>query len=278
MARIFYYAYHYISRGRGIIKASDAVIAISDELYTLIPKEYGISQDKVHLVYNGIDIGLFRPKSVVKKPHKSILFVGQLVEQKGAQHLIRAMPTIREKFDARLTVVGGGPYLDKLEELTLELELGKRTTYKSIDTEKTPWNLDEAINDNGAVTGPYVEFVGSVPHDKLPEYYSACDVCVFPTTRKEGMPLAVMEAMACEAPVIASDIGGIKSIITSGLTGILIPPGDVKSIAASVIEVLNEPILAREMAKNARKRCIEHFSLDEMVTNTLRVYMEVTNV
>ena len=93
--------------------------------------------------------------------------------------------------------------------------------------------------------------------------------------RMEGLPLVVLEAMACGKPLITTRIGGIPTAVKNYVNGILISPGDLMGLKKSILEVLNQPELARKLAKNARKSVLENFSLDKMVERTIRVYEDL---
>ena len=91
----------------------------------------------------------------------------------------------------------------------------------------------------------------------------------------EGLPYVIPEAMSCGKPVIASRIGGIPTIIEDGKDGILIEPGSLKELKETIIEVLDDEELSRQLGENAREKIVERYSLDRMVDDTIRVYESV---
>ncbi len=247
--KIAYHIFCHHFRTNGLIRGSDAVIAISDELVQRIPDEFGISIDRVHKVYNGIDDELFAPResplSEDYKDKKIILAVSVLHRQKGIHHLIKAFQCLSETMpDLCLIIVGVGPYEDELRDMSKGYE-------------------------------NKIEFCGKVPNDRLWEYYDLCDIFVMPTLAFEGLPLTLLEAMACAKPVIASDTGGISSVISDDADGILIRKGNEKGIASALERVLKDPEFANRLGMSARKKVEESFSLKGMAKKTVEVYESV---
>jgi glycosyltransferase involved in cell wall biosynthesis len=249
--RIARQLYNHHFRTNRILQASDKVIAISRELTESIPREYHISRDKVRTIYNGIDTERFKPGESRLRgrfPGKRIvLSVSVLHKQKGVQNLIKAFGKVAENVPgAHLIVVGDGPYRRNLEGLA----------------------RNQGLKDD-------VTFTGKVPNTELREYYNACDSFVIPTVRVEGLPLIELEAMACGKPVIASDIGGIPTVIENMVNGLLVKPGDVDELAKRIVEVLGDSRLASRLGTRARKTIEDGFSRRKMVEETIKVYESV---
>ncbi|MFH1402724.1 MAG: glycosyltransferase family 4 protein [Candidatus Altiarchaeota archaeon] len=250
--KIGFHLFNYQFRFKEMISESDAVIAISKELAENAPSEFKIPAEKVKMVINGVDTEDFRPsESRLKKSlgeGRVILSVSVLHRQKGVQHLINAMKDILVKApDAVLVIVGDGPYKKDLEELASKKELRERIIFK-----------------------------GRVPNTELIEYYNSCDVFAIPTVRVEGLPLIELEAMSCGKPVVASNIGGIPTVIEDRVNGMLANPGDAKDLAGKILEVLCDKKLSEKLGKNARKTILEKYSRERMAENTIRVYEDVT--
>lgn len=232
----------------------DATIATSNEQVKIIRRWHFIPKDKIHKVFNGVDTDVFAPKPNpnitlrerygVGKGDKIILTVSRLQEQKGIQNIIRAMPAIlKEMKNAKLMVVGDGDYTGELKELTSRLGMEGN-----------------------------IIFTGTVPFEKLPYYFNACDVFVNPTVRQDGYDLTIIEAMACAKPVVVSNIGSVPTVVEHGVDGLLTPPGDVQALREGVVKVLSVEGLRKRMGKNARKKVVENFSLDRMVEDMIKVY------
>jgi len=229
-------------------------IAVSYQIYEDIRKHENTPEDRMVAIPNGIDVSRFKPmpveelrESLNSMDEKIIVSIGAIHKQKGFHLLLKVLPDIL-KYDnkVRLVIVGTGPYLDRLKMIADKL------------------NISESV-----------VFAGRVSDDDLPGYYNLADVIVNPTMRLEGLPLVIPEAMACEKPVIASAIGGIKDVIENGVSGTLVPPGDVDALKENIIRILSDEQLAHELGKNARKRVVDRFSLDRMVEDTLNVYESV---
>jgi len=248
--KIIFHLYNQYAITKPFVQASDMVIAISKELTESFPKDYGISPAKVRTVYNGIDTERFKPtESKIKGSYKGkriILTVSVLHKQKGVQYLIEAMKNVSEKFsNVHLVVVGDGPYRKELEALARKLGVEGRVT-----------------------------FAGKRSNEEVKDYYNACEVFAIPTVRVEGLPLIELESMACGKPVVASNIGGIPTVIEDGVNGILVPPGDGKKLSAQLIRVLGDAKLAARLGSEARKTIEKDFSRKSMVENTLKAYGE----
>lgn len=230
------------------------IIATSNEQVGILTKWYNFPLNNIYKVFNGVDIDDFRPgkKSTVLNKykienHKTILTVSKIIEQKGIQNIILAMPDIL-KYDEniKLVVVGDGDYISELKKLTKKLRI---------------WTN--------------VIFIGNVSFESLPDYFNACDLFVNPTIRQNGYDLTILEAMACEKPVVVSNIGSVPTVIEDGVDGLLVPTGDIKKLAEAVIKVLTDKELAERLGKAARKKIVEKFSVESMVDGTIKVYEEV---
>ncbi len=118
-----------------------------------------------------------------------------------------------------------------------------------------------------------VLFAGA--RDHVPSLLAGCDVLALPSYA-EGMPLVVLEAMAQSRPVVASAVGGSPEVVVDGVTGLLVPPGDVHALAAALRGLLADPERARRLGEAGRARVEADFSADVMCRRVLRVYDEVT--
>jgi glycosyltransferase involved in cell wall biosynthesis len=205
-----------------------------------------------HVVPNGVDVSVFRPRpqqearaqlGLIAGP----LFVcaGRLNHEKGVHHAIRALKELPEHFpEARLVVVGEGEEREPLERLAQSLGLDGR-----------------------------VVFVGAQPHDILAGYLGAADVFLFPTERAEAAPLVLPQAMACGSAVVASDIGGITEVVrTTGANGLLVPPGDVSALGNAMQRLIDDERRRRLLGEAARRRVLAEYTVERMVEGTVEVY------
>lgn len=225
------------------------IVATYDALY-VAARQRGYT---AHLSYNGIDVDQFTPHPTrrdamrralgIDPSAQLLLMVGTANRQKGLWLGAESFLALKARHpDLRLLVVGDGPDL--------------------------PWlraRLETAAD--------HVRLVGAVPQADLPAFYASSDVFVYPTLRMEGLPLAILYALAAALPVVASDRGGIRSAIKDGETGILVPPGDRRALALAVERVLDDPFLAGTLGKRGRELACADFDARSC---TARLLAELT--
>jgi glycosyltransferase involved in cell wall biosynthesis len=170
-----------------------------------------------------------------------VICVGQLEYIKGHHVLVEAWPAVGAAVPgAQLVLVGTGPQRGALEERA-----------RSLGVSST------------------IAFAGFRPRAR--PLMASADVFVQPSLT-EGMPNAVLEAMAASRPVVASSVGGIPELIVDGESGILVPPADPHALAAAVARLLVDRALAVRLATAAAKRARDRFSLDRVVSETGALY------
>jgi len=203
---------------RMLIYRSEFDLTITvDEEYVKFAREFGL-KNKIVYVPNGVDVERFRGKE--NRQGNKILFVGRLFRQKGLKYLMEAFKKI--KGDYELIIVGKGPEEKELKELAEE--------------------------DNR------VKFLGYV--DRVEQYYLSSDIFVLPSVW-EGTPLVLLEAWAARLPVIATRVGGVREIASSGDT-YLIEPKNVEQLETAIEALLGDEKLRRKFAQNAYRKAKEH--------------------
>jgi len=240
---IAHYAARFYERsiGRWILGKSNRIVAVS---YAV--KEYaetmGVNPRKVSVVPNGVDILQFRPPSRVKPDGVlRVGFIGRLIANKGPQYLVEAAPRILRNFPGvRFQVAGGGPMLHELQNRIREL--GIQTAFR---------------------------FLGTVPSNV--EFLQSCDVVVRPSLT-DGMPLTVLEAMACGKPTVASKVGGTPEILQDGDTGYLVQPRDMDQLVSRISRLLADPKLRAKMGRRARDFAERYYSWAEIARQMTTVY------
>ena len=244
--RVLGIAYFYLGllmTRRTFAEGSDALFVTSQQQKGIAVRHYRFRPEKVHVLPNAVRTDQFTPPPDDCPISGRLLAVARLLEQKGVQVVIRALPRIRAAIPtATLDIVGDGEYRRRLVELVADLGLGSCVT-----------------------------FHGSVDYAALPQFYRSCDLFVNPTLRANGYDLTVLQAMACGRPVVASDVGSLPELVT-GATGILTPPGDEGAFAGAVIALLQDETHARQMGRAARSRVEAEFSLDALLDGTLEIY------
>lgn len=200
---------------------------------------------KIFVVPNGVDTELFKPVSV--KDSNLITWVGRFVPEKGLVYFLRAMRMVVEEHgDVRFVLVGDGPLRAELVKLVDKLGLTGR-----------------------------VDFVGSIGRVDVAELLSKSSIFVFPSLR-EGLPLSVLEAMACGVPVVGSDIPGVNDVVKHGENGFLVLPRDSKGLAESVLALLDDDDLRRRFGEEARKVIVDDYGWDIVLGKIEKIYNETT--
>jgi len=181
----------------------------------------------------------FFPDASVRRADGELLFVGRLVEKKGVAVLLDALPAILQACPTvRLTLVGRGP-----DEAALRQRAAK---------------LGIAAN---------VDFVGPIANARLPEFYRRATLFVAPSViardgDQEGLGLVYAEALACECPVVASDLAAIRDVVADGVSGRTARAGDSVDLSACVIELLGDPEQRARLARAGRAAVCETFDWD----------------
>ncbi|MBZ4664797.1 glycosyltransferase family 4 protein [Mahella sp.] len=219
------------------------IIAVSDALAEYLCS-CGISQDKIAVVYNGVNIRYY-DNIDTGEYHKEGGFVigtaARLIPQKGIDVLLEAFYMLLHKYNnAKLVIAGDGPSRMELERWCWEMNIADR-----------------------------VSFLGYI--SDINAFMQRLDVFVLPSL-SEGFGISVLEAMACAKPVIASSVGGVPEIIDHGRTGLLFPPGDSGTLAMYLEYLIEHKKEAIDMGLRARRRLDGHFDVRTMVKKIEGIY------
>ena len=222
--------------------------AVSRDVAGRLASSFGIPAAKLRVVYNGIDPGPFdAPVSPVLRAELTggtsravVLTSARLAAQKGLDTLLAAAALVP---DAVFVIAGDGPDRAVLETRARGLGIAER-----------------------------VRFLG--PRPDVPQLLAVADLFVLPSLF-EGLPLAVLEAMAAAKPVVASRIGGTDEAVVESVTGLLVPPSDPGALAGAIRTVLADPQLALRLGAAGRARVIETFSAERMVQAVEASYGEL---
>lgn len=231
---------------RRVLTEAEGVVTLSEYTAGLL-KELGVPPHRIVKVRMGIDAGRFRPDPggrAVRDRHglagaPVLLTVARLVQRKGHDVVIRALPRIRRAMpDAVYLIVGAGPEGERLRRFA------------------------EAVGVADAVI-----FAGFVPEADLPAYYAACDCFILCSrqvgTDVEGAGIVSLEASASGRPVIAGRSGGTDEHVVHGETGLLVDPTDPAAIAEAVLAVMGNPAEARRLGQQGRRMIEERFVWDK---------------
>jgi glycosyltransferase involved in cell wall biosynthesis len=198
--------------------------------------------------------GRFLP-SACRRREKSLLFVGRLVEKKGLEYLIRAMPKVLEKHPgANLTIAGSGPEESAARQLVTALGIER-----------------------------HVRFLGAVPNSEMSPWYQASEVVVFPSVvakdgDQEGFGLVLVEAMGCECAVIGTDLPAIRDIIVDGKTGLIVPEKDPKALAEKIVYLFDNPVIRSSLGRDGRSFVLEMYDWRNIASRYEAFYAELMAV
>ena len=247
---------YFKKRLRGIVDTwGEKVIAISDAVKTHLEADLGVREERIALIYSGVDINRFArdyfpdeiammKKALGLKDGPVIGTIGRLSAIKGQKYFIEAMKDIVAKRpDAQALILGSGEEEAALKKMT-----------KSLGIEGS------------------VHFFSSCPDTH--QFLSVMDVFVFPSI-KEGLGIALLEALASRRPCVASRIGGIENIIDNGSNGLLVPVGDTGAISEEVVRLLEDEPLRKKMGELAKALVRDRFSLDVMAGKVMELYKRV---
>ncbi|MDW5562360.1 MAG: glycosyltransferase family 4 protein [Methanomassiliicoccus sp.] len=224
---------------RWIYRSADGIIC-----YTEVEKaglvELGIPEEKIAVIHNGIDTGLFRPASP-REESEQLLWIGRYTPGKGVRYLIDAFAQLK-KDNPRLSLlmVGKGPEKAAIAERVRELGL----------------NGSVIMND-------------FVPNDELPDIYRRSRAFVLPSI-EEGVPRALLEAMACGVPAVCTSLPQLVDIVSGA--GLLVPVRDSRAIAEQLSRILSDDALSARLGEVGTERVRSQYSWDDTVRRTLSYF------
>ncbi len=228
------------------LNSGDSAIAVSEDLVEKM-RFLGVDVNKIVLLMNAVDTERFKParnKLLRNKYHIHdkellILFVGYLDVFKGIFEILNAFHNLKNKSsNLKLMMVGGGPKESELKTLVSEFD------------------LEDAVI-----------FTGEVKPGIIQEYYQAADIFVLPSHIK-GVPVVVIEAMACGLPVVVSN----TEIVEDGLNGFLVPHNNSELLANKIEILVNDPVLREKFRKESIKTINKEFNINIKVEKLIKLY------
>jgi len=219
----------------------DYHIAVSEKIGKTLVDKFGVSKGKVHTVYNGVDTTHYNPdifdRQVCLKRlgldvnTKIISYIGRLSSEKGITYLPEIAKRILQD-KVHFLIVGDGPDIEALRRMIRKQ------------------NIESSVS-----------IVGY--HEDIRSFLSATSILILPSL-VEGFPRIVLESLAMRVPVIASDVGELRSLIKNGWNGYLVKPGDINAFEARISELLNDENKAKEFGKRGRQLVSTRYSLENM--------------
>jgi glycosyltransferase involved in cell wall biosynthesis len=230
---------------RLILRNYAAVVAVSEEVRQRLLKA-GVRNEKIHIVRNGIDLRPFDNaapslRNVAPNNAPIVGLIGRLATEKGVDIFLRAAARVLIELPAtKFIVVGEGPDREQLELLIDELR----------------------IRNNVFMLGR---------RDDMPSVYASLDIMVS-ASRREGLPMALLEGMASSRPVIATAVGAVPEVVVDGRTGVLVPSENVEALAAKIVTLLKNRTQREDLGAAAKRLIEEEFSAERMTTDYLHIY------
>ena len=228
-----------------LVDAARVVVTETDYAEKFLRERFPDRADRVHRVYNGLDLALFSRADLSSVP-QLIVAVGRLIAKKGFADLVRACRLLMERGKSfRCAIIGEGPLEEELHEQIAQLDLQD-----------------------------CVELPGTKPQHEIREHLAAASVFVLPSMvdpdgGMDNLPTVIMEAMAAGLPVVSTAIGGIPEMVVQNETGFVVPPGDVVALASAIGRLFDDIGLARRLGARGFQRARELFSIEKNVRSLL---------
>jgi D-inositol-3-phosphate glycosyltransferase len=231
------------------------IIAATEGEKQQLSRHYGTPTERISVIPCGVNLDLFQPvdretarRELGLNGNKTVLYVGRIEPLKGLSQLIKAMAQLPNINGTKLLILGGDEQsrheIDHLRKLVRRLK------------------LTDSVN-----------FWGIVEHERLPYFYSAADVCVMPSYY-ESFGLVALESIACGTPVVATNVGDLKSIIRPGENGYVVPDNDPRHLADKIALVLSRPASETGSAP-AIRQSVTKFSWANVARTILKDCQEV---
>lgn len=230
---------------------ADKVIAVSDAVRKNTIVMEGIQIDKIQTIYNGVDIDKFdvKPDKETKRkigldPGFVVGMVANFMPVKDHINFCHAAATVLDSFEkVQFLLVGSGPLEEEIRALTKKLGIEKK-----------------------------VVFAGH--REDIPELLSSMDIFVL-SSKSEGHPYSLIEALAQGKPVVATRVGGVSDVVVNGKNGYLVPPKNSHQLAQAIIKLLKDTDLRRSFGKEGKRVARQNFSLKRMVSETELLYRKL---
>jgi len=235
----------------------DRVIAISEAVYKHLIEDFKVAPDKISLIYNGINIrkflrdfsseerSLLKDRFGIKKDCAVLGTIGRFTPDKGQDVILSAFYMILKKRPATMLIfVGDGSQYHKIVDMAERFGLTEKVIFIK----------------------PQIHTI---------EVLSVMDVFIFAPKRREGLGLVLLEAMASGKPVVATDVGGISSIVKNSFNGFLVQPCRPELLVEPILKLLEDKELYRRMSQACRETVVQKFSIDGVVDKVEAVYKEI---
>ena len=240
-------------RERRALQKADALISVSQYTADVTKELFSLNNDFT-IIPNSIDINKFTKKIESEVEENTILYFGTIIRKKGLLELPLIFNELyKQNKNVKLILIG-------------------RDASDIISGNSSTWAIMQSLFDAAAFQN--VDYLGSVPYDKVNEHISTAAVCVFPTFA-EALPVSWIEAMAMQKAIVASDIGWATEVIDDGLNGFLVHPTAHKLYAEKINTLLEEKELRSKFGAEARKKAKDKFSIDVVAKLSADFYRKI---
>ena len=225
------------------------IVTAGEALRQQLARDNRVPLEHMTSVPTGIDLARFVPgdahaaRAKLGLPDRPALgIVATLRDWKGHEYLFDAIASDRGAWrDWQIVVVGDGPYRDRLERKLAQLDLAGAIRFAGQQDDVVPW-------------------------------LQALDIFTLPSYGEEGVPQAVMQAMACGLPVVATPVGAIREAVEDGVTGLLVAPRSAAALGTGLARLRNDPALRARFAAAGRKRAVRDFGIEPMLDRMEAVF------
>jgi glycosyltransferase involved in cell wall biosynthesis len=238
-SKIFNSIYRYILCKADTITTTSEVMRKEVSIYT---------EKKIHKIPFGVDTNVFKPTNVNSLFNTSDIVVGSikaLEPNYGLEYLLRAFKIVMDKLKSlqlKLLIVGGGSLFTILNKLANELQIQNNTV-----------------------------FTNRIPYKQISKYHNMIDISVFPSVM-ESFGVSVLEASACEKPVIVSAVGGLPEVVKVNETGFIVPSKNSDVLAVQLEKLILNRALRKNLGKNGRKFVIDNYEWNNCVSQMIDLY------
>jgi len=235
---------------RWLYGRAERIVTTGERLRLQVVAQTGAREARVTSIPTGIDLERFAPGDA-REARASLGLAGDaavvgivatLRSWKGHRYLLQAIAAM-DRRDVLVLVVGDGPQRAALEALACELGLAERVRFAGNQGDVAPW-------------------------------MRAMDVFCLPSYANEGVPQALMQAMACALPVVTTPVGSIGEIVSDGESGVMVPPQDAAALRVALEALLDDPVRRQALAARARQVAHERFGEERMIGRMVQVFRE----
>jgi glycosyltransferase involved in cell wall biosynthesis len=238
---------------KGLVKyamrKADKILSTSQVMAKEICK---YTNKKAEVTPFGIELNYFKPDMLKEKSKIIIGTIKSLEEKYGLEYLLKAFSIIKEnhpQLPLKLLIVGGGSMEVQLKKTAVDLNIDKDTI-----------------------------FTGKISYDKIVKYHNKLSISVFPSISSgESFGVSVIEASACEKPVVVSNVGGLPEVVEENVTGIIVEPKNPQKLANAIEKLLLNEDLRISMGKEGRKRVKKLYNFENNLNDMINIYSKLIN-